>query len=174
MPTTNESTLCDSTLRTRENERRKKDEHQEDAIQRAHQALLTGEAIRTGDVRQQGRNRPRTGTVEEEVARVRENEYVCRVCKSVFNGEDGLYKNPFTTEFFVACPVCGSESVEQAEYCAECGEAFLPSQIRGGWYCDDCLDSMTTPYHMHQYIIENLDDFAEWMHDRRVRNVQEK
>ena len=105
-------------------------------------------------------------------------EYVCKICGYAFNGDEGCVEvqsiiNPWHKEFHIYCPVCGAQSYEPSMTCKRCGESFRSKDLIGGWYCMDCINEMTNTHHEHAYIFENpevLEDYAEWLHDRRAKN----
>lgn len=105
-------------------------------------------------------------------------DFVCHVCGVAFNGDDGCHEVkskvlPWFTEYEVSCPACGSQHYSPAHECQRCGGAFREEDLRGGYYCDDCLNEMMNQYHLKLYAQENADDFAEWMHERRVHRAEQ-
>lgn len=103
-------------------------------------------------------------------------DFVCDDCGAKFNednaGEELFVHDevrPRYVERFIKCPKCGSTRFEEAMYCKRCKEPFAEHELRGGYYCDECLEEITTPYHMKLFIKEDLDRFAEWMFLRRQK-----
>ena len=41
--------------------------------------------------------------------------------------------------------------------------------LKGGYYCTDCLRELSTVHLLRQYIKQDLDSFAVWLHERRAR-----
>lgn len=108
---------------------------------------------------------------------------VCNRCKAVFTEDEARTENflhtevqPMTAETFLACPHCLSENIEDAAYCYKCNRPMRYSDLKGGYYCMDCIQSMRSKNLDNRYILDNIDDFAEWLHDdiERVRNEVDK
>ena len=105
-------------------------------------------------------------------------DYICNFCGVSFSISDGCCENKNAVlrgvdKVTIRCPGCGAESYSVAYVCEECGDYFRYEDLVGGYYCDDCLERMSTPYHFKQYARENADDFAEWMHDRRKHSAKD-
>lgn len=103
--------------------------------------------------------------------------YVCNRCNAVFSEDEAATESffhdeitPHYTENFLACPHCLSPDYEDAAYCYRCKSPMRYADLKGGYYCRECLSEISDPYHMKQYVLENLDDYAEWLHERRARN----
>lgn len=105
--------------------------------------------------------------------------YVCNECGKVFaEDEAGIEENPHTevtpsyTEKFLVCPECGSANYDDAAYCYRCNSPVPYDDLRGGYYCGGCMELfMSDIYHIKEYVRENADDFAEWMHERLERRT---
>lgn len=103
--------------------------------------------------------------------------YVCNRCGAVFDEIEAATENfthteihPYYTETYLACPHCLSNDFEDAAYCYRCKKPIRYGNLRGGYYCKDCIKKLRDPYHERRYISENIDDFAEWIHALRVKN----
>ena len=104
-------------------------------------------------------------------------DFVCSDCGAKFNednaGEDLVVHDevrPRFVERFIKCPQCGSTRFEDAVYCKRCKEPFVEHELRGGYYCDECLEEITTDHHLREFVKCELDSFAEWMFLRRSKN----
>lgn len=91
--------------------------------------------------------------------------FVCE-CGCVFNDHSAFYERN-DDALWMTCPECGRDTFETAAYCYRCGKPFRYGDLRGGYYCDECMDEMTEPYHMKQFIKEEIDSFAEFLHEQR-------
>lgn len=103
--------------------------------------------------------------------------YVCNRCRAVFSEDEAATETfrhdevrPTFVESFLCCPHCLSADFEDAAYCYKCKRPISYSNLKGGYYCPDCMKELRDPYHEHLYVGENLDDYAEWIHERRARN----
>ena len=104
-------------------------------------------------------------------------DFVCSDCGGKFN-EDNAGEHlvvhdevrPRFVERFIHCPYCKSTRFEDAVYCKRCKKPFAEHELRGGYYCDECLEEITTTSHMKEFIKGDLDCFAEWMFLRRQKN----
>ena len=70
--------------------------------------------------------------------------YYCKECKELIEEDELEEKDEgYYTEFWGSkvyhsyitthCPYCGSEKIEEAPQCEECGEYFVPNE------CFDCI-----------------------------------
>jgi len=98
-------------------------------------------------------------------------DFICADCGEKFNednaGEDLVVHDevrPRYVERFIKCPACGSTRFVQAVYCKKCGEPFEEHELCGGYYCDDCLEELTTEKRIREFIRGDLDCFAEWIY----------
>lgn len=98
--------------------------------------------------------------------------YHCTDCGHIFeDGEERTYDDvldmiegvPYR-ERRVCCPVCGGE-FEEAETCRKCGGSFAPDDLVARLYCRECIVEFMTERNMKNYILEDLENFAEWIHD---------
>ena len=103
--------------------------------------------------------------------------YICWHCGTAFDDETAgeeinIHKevHPWFVERFIACPACGSTRYEDAVKCRHCKRPFRLADLRGGWYCDECLAEITDTYHEHEFIKAEIDCYADWLHERRQRN----
>jgi len=104
-------------------------------------------------------------------------DYVCDLCGAVFNESEAATETfrhdevrPTYTESFVACPHCLTTQISDAAYCYRCRKPMKYEDLKGGYYCLDCLREITNRHHEHRYIWEDLDNYAEWLHEKRARN----
>jgi len=100
--------------------------------------------------------------------------FVCNRCNRVFDESEAIYERfrhdevrPIFTELIMTCPDCGAVDYETAAYCYKCGKPSRYGDLKGGYYCAECLDEMTNTYHMKLFIKEESDAFAEWLFERR-------
>lgn len=107
--------------------------------------------------------------------------FICNECGRVFSGDDSGTEEflhtevrPHFVERYVVCPDCGSASYDDAVECCRCGEPRREEDLLGGYYCADCMADLRDAYHEREYVSENLDDYADWIHDRRQRNHADK
>lgn len=105
------------------------------------------------------------------------DHFVCNRCGAVFSEDEAATESflhnevrPMFTEHFLACPHCLSTDYEDAAYCYRCKEPKRYEDLKGGYYCIDCMRELRNPYHERLYVSENIDDFAEWLHERRAKN----
>lgn len=103
--------------------------------------------------------------------------FVCNICGAVFSEDEAATETffhdevrPTYVEKFIACPRCLQANYDEAAYCYRCKKPMRYESLKGGYYCKDCLRDISTKYHEHLYAIENADDYAEWLHERRVKN----
>ena len=103
--------------------------------------------------------------------------YVCNRCNAVFSEDDAATETfrhdevrPTFTENFLVCPHCLSADYDDAAYCYRCRTPVRYKDLFGGYYCKDCMHNIRDRYHEHQYVGENLDDYAEWIHEKRAKN----
>ena len=103
--------------------------------------------------------------------------YVCNHCGAVFDENDAATETfrhdevrPTYTENFLVCPSCLSSDYDDAAYCYKCHEPYRYEHLKGGYYCVNCLNEMTSTRLERRYIRENLDDYAEWLHEIRAKN----
>ena len=75
--------------------------------------------------------------------------FYCEDCRALFPEEDVnvsvIYDHhwwlddcPTETFYLRKCPECGSENVEEAAFCDECGEVCLPEDLDENWLCAEC------------------------------------
>ena len=110
------------------------------------------------------------------------SHYICNHCGAAFDEAQAATEtfrhtevHPSYTESFLVCPSCLSSDYEDAAYCYKCHNPFKYEQLKGGYYCVRCLNQMSSTKIERQYIRENLDDYAEWLHERRAKiNVEEQ
>ena len=103
--------------------------------------------------------------------------YVCNRCGAVFSEDEAATETfrhdevrPTFTENFLVCPSCLSADYDDAAYCYHCHKPMRYEDLKGGYYCKDCMHNIRDRYHEHQYVGENLDDYAEWIHEKRAKN----
>lgn len=63
--------------------------------------------------------------------------YKCNRCGEGFALEDAD-RNYHDEQYWTACPVCGSEDLDEGEKCKRCGEIEYPWNIQSG-VCPECL-----------------------------------
>ena len=101
--------------------------------------------------------------------------FICHDCGEVFHeseafretknyAEDGFIRK----ETSMLCPSCGNDDFGFACRCERCGEYFVPDKLRGGRYCDGCVSALTTFDNVKKYLSENIDDFAEFIHEQQT------
>lgn len=102
--------------------------------------------------------------------------YVCNRCGAVFSEDEAATETfrhdeirPTYTEKFLVCPSCLSADYDDAANCYNCKRPMRYEKLKGGYYCRECLREMSTIPLMRQYIAEDLDSYAEWLHERRAR-----
>ena len=77
--------------------------------------------------------------------------YYCQDCGAVFSEEDLLVETVENRHWWLddcpverlteySCPECGSNDVEEAEYCDYCGDAFRPEDLTDG-VCARCRNA---------------------------------
>jgi hypothetical protein len=103
--------------------------------------------------------------------------YVCNRCNRVFSEDEAETETfrhdeirPVFTERFIVCPSCLSANFDDAAFCYRCHRPVRYEDLRGGYYCRECMHDISDRYHEHKYIAENIDDYAEWLHEQRARN----
>ena len=103
--------------------------------------------------------------------------YVCNRCGAVFSEDEAATETfrheeikPTFVERFMCCPHCLSADFEDAAYCYRCKRPMRYGDLKGGYYCKDCLKDITTSYHEHRFVMENLDEYAEYLHELRAMN----
>ena len=103
--------------------------------------------------------------------------YICNKCGVVFSEDEAATESfrhteirPIYTEHFLVCPSCLSSDYEDAAYCYRCKQPHRYADLRGGYYCKTCLSDISNSYLEHQFIKENIDEYAEFLHERRVKN----
>ena len=79
-------------------------------------------------------------------------QYICLRCGTVSEEHDALCFFPEVhdelpekpTEWMarLCCPECGSEDLEEAELCDECGEYFLRSELDENDLCPACREKV--------------------------------
>ena len=103
--------------------------------------------------------------------------YVCNRCNAVFSEDEAATESfrhtevrPTYTENFLACPACLSTDYDDAAYCYRCKQPVRYSELLGGYYCKSCMSDIRNRFSDNSYINENLNDYAEWLHERRAKN----
>ena len=99
--------------------------------------------------------------------------YICKTCHGVFEmprmAQELVTRDPLAYEDILECPECGSDEVEEAKLCAECGRYFCEDDLIGGHICEECLSNIETdPKTLKDYILyqdDSMEDFAEWYYD---------
>jgi len=98
--------------------------------------------------------------------------YVCNRCGCTFDENEAFYEEfrhdevPWGgKELFMTCPDCGAADFEDAAYCTRCGRPIKYGDLRGGYYCDECMEEITDIYHEHQFIRSEIDAYAEYLHE---------
>lgn len=56
--------------------------------------------------------------------------YICKDCKEVFR--EGLQMGGEEEPAYFVCPVCGSDDIDPADTCKECGNTLAADEIIGG------------------------------------------
>ena len=99
-------------------------------------------------------------------------DYICNRCGCTFDENSAFYEEfqhseirPCCKEVFMTCPCCGAADYEDAAYCYKCGRPFRYGDLRGGYYCDECVEELTDIYHEHQFIRSEIDAYAEYLHE---------
>ena len=102
--------------------------------------------------------------------------FACNRCGTIFSEDEAATESfrhtevqPSFTENFLACPACLSTDYDDAAYCYKCGEPKRYKDLKGGYYCMDCLREITTTHQKNRYIRENIDDFADFIHAERAK-----
>lgn len=79
--------------------------------------------------------------------------YYCSDCQRGFTEDEagtysewegeGFYRGKI---YYMCCPYCGSDSLEDGEECEECGEYFPEAEIHkdadGRCYCEECMNKL--------------------------------
>ena len=98
--------------------------------------------------------------------------YVCNHCNRVFS-ESEAKRVTFLTDGLsgelAVCPDCLNADYDDAAYCYHCKKPIRYENLKGGYYCTDCLRELSTVHLLRQYIKQDLDSFAVWLHERRAR-----
>lgn len=111
------------------------------------------------------------------------SHFVCNRCGAVFSEEDAATESffhdevrPTFTEKFMACPRCLQVDYEDAAYCYRCKKPMRYSDLKGGYYCRDCVREITraNPVLEHKYALEMIDDYAEYLHEIRARTNEDE
>ena len=102
--------------------------------------------------------------------------YICYNCGTAFDEETAREHlefhrevKPWFVEKYLLCPVCGCDRYEDAVKCKKCKRPFRFSDLRGGYYCDDCIEEITNAVTEHEFIKAEIDAYAEFLHERRSR-----
>lgn len=71
---------------------------------------------------------------------------ICLSCRNIFDECEAKIGFDYHSEVpggacerFMKCPCCGSDELEDAARCKKCKGEFLPDDLFGGYYCDECL-----------------------------------
>ena len=103
-------------------------------------------------------------------------DYICHECGMAFDDETAMEQlevhrevHPWFVEKFLACPACGSTRYEDAAHCRRCNKPYRAKELRGGYYCDDCISEITNTFTEHEFIKAEIDAYAEYLHERRER-----
>ena len=81
--------------------------------------------------------------------------WYCQRCRGIIAQEDlslvreeerhyWLDDSPVETYVTARCPYCGSEEIDEAEYCEVCGEPFAPEDLEDG-VCKECSEKENRP-----------------------------
>ena len=81
--------------------------------------------------------------------------WYCQRCRGIIAQEDlnfaweeelhyWLDDCPVETYVTAHCPCCGSEEIDEAEYCEVCGEPFAPEDLEDG-ICKECMEKENRP-----------------------------
>lgn len=81
--------------------------------------------------------------------------WYCQRCKEVISQDDlrfvreaerhyWLDDSPVESYAYALCPYCGSDQIDEADYCEVCGEPFVPEDLEGG-ICKECLEKENRP-----------------------------
>lgn len=76
--------------------------------------------------------------------------FKCANCGHIFDDGEAKVTREYHDEIpggfyeeFTSCPVCGGD-YEETYHCEKCGGEFLWSELRGAYYCEDCLKDALT------------------------------
>ena len=104
-------------------------------------------------------------------------QFICNRCDRAFTeyeadtiDERHDEVRPIFVEHFLCCPGCGSTDFGDAVECCRCHRPYRFTDLLGGYYCKECMEEMRNPYHERLFVDESLDEFAEWLHERRQAN----
>lgn len=105
-------------------------------------------------------------------------DFICNNCNATFNENNAFHEvqyhgevHPGGTELIMTCPECGAVDYEEASYCHKCGDPFLYGDLAGGYYCRECMDELTTAEAAVAFAKDEVDCFAEFLHERMVDNA---
>ena len=99
--------------------------------------------------------------------------YICQECGYVFAHEEAAKRIEKHDEIpggfyevFLACPDCGSDDFEEADYCYECGKPVESGKLISSYYCPECLEEFAHSPYAAQFARENLNEFAEYVYEK--------
>lgn len=76
---------------------------------------------------------------------------ICVSCGNIFDECEAAVDFEYHSEVpggayerFVKCPCCGSDEIEESARCKKCGGEFLPDDLFGSYYCEECLKESLT------------------------------
>lgn len=86
--------------------------------------------------------------------------YKCIDCGHIFDDGEQAASREYHDEIpggfhedFASCPICGGDFEETVE-CKKCHGEFLPDELIGGYYCEECLKAALT--------VDSFLDFADY------------
>ena len=104
-------------------------------------------------------------------------DFVCNKCGTRFNENEADTEKfvhdevrPTFVEHYYSCPNCGSMDFEEAMECLRCKRKFPAGELHGMYYCTECMEELMDTVHMKQFIREDMDSYADWIHELRQRN----
>lgn len=76
---------------------------------------------------------------------------ICVECGNIFDECEASVDFEYHSEVpggayerFMKCPCCGSDEIEESARCKKCGGEFLPGELFGSYYCEECLKESVT------------------------------
>lgn len=107
-------------------------------------------------------------------------QHICLRCGTVSEEHDALRFFPEVhdelpekpTEWMarLCCPECGSEDLEEAELCDECGEYFLRSELDENDLCPACREKIEAENEIAPQVLQHLRSEEERIFTRRSIN----
>ncbi len=77
--------------------------------------------------------------------------FKCHDCGHIFDECEAETRNEYHSEVpggayerFMCCPCCESDEIEETRRCKNCEGEFLPDELIGGYYCEECLKASLT------------------------------